>query len=65
MGIVEKLIDICGDDGKNIYEQIIPVLIDRVAKTPAQEVSEDVRLIIFKIFIKLVPYKDCLLRNLS
>ena len=52
------------EDGKGIYEIFIPFLVQRINDTPFPETSEDLRLKIIGIFIKLVDYKDCLHKNL-
>lgn len=64
LDIVDILITRVGADGKTIYEQLLPSLINRVNETPFPEKSEDLRLKVIKVFIKLVPYKDCFYKSL-
>lgn len=53
-----------GEEGKNIYEIIIPSLIQKINDTPFPESSEDLRLKVVLIFIKFMNHKECLLKNL-
>lgn len=43
---------------------LIPPLIQRINETPYPETSEDLRLKIMGIFIKLTQYKECLLKTM-
>lgn len=65
LNIINESINILGEEGKNVYEQFVPILIERVSKVPLVENSEDVRLLIFKLLVRFIDYKDCLLKNVS
>ena len=60
--LIETLIQKAGSDGKALYDVFVVQLIQRVNETPFPEASENVRLRIIGIYLKLVPYKDCFIR---
>lgn len=62
--IIEALIKIAGPDGRSLYEQLLPSLIARINETPFPEKSEDLRLKVVNIMIKLIPFKDCFYKYL-
>jgi hypothetical protein len=62
---MEMIINKVGEDGKMIYEIFIPALIQRVNETPFPENSEDLRLKIIELLIKLVKFRECMLKYMA
>lgn len=58
------MIKITAADGRSLYEQLLPSLIVRINETPYPEKSEDLRLKVVNIMIKLMPYKECFYKHL-